>query len=417
MPLLEDYISRIKKAGDWDTAKQRFAQYNRAGGAVNPGLVNRRAAELGWLNEPQPGPANVAQNGQSFPPPMALGGPKPEDQPMGILSRPKIDPQEELMGILGNQGSQAGWNALTQLGAGIAAGANQGWGPGIGLGLSNASEAMQGGQNQRLKALQMMAENSRAGTTDGIREYQFALGQGFKGNLQDFLQQKRATNSFEQYSKAGAVFQGDDGQYYTLRLAGDGTQKLEPVGKGMKPARGFVAVGDDVLDKGAGTLTGTDLGPAIAGEAAAKTRGEAQGAAQIDIPRIEANAERALKTIQQIRAHPGKQYGVGITAASGYLPQTSMRGFKNLVDQAKGQTFLEAFNSLRGGGQITEAEGQKATQALARLDTAQSQEDFDAALKDLESVVVTGLNVARRKAAGGSAPAASDALKSKYGLE
>jgi hypothetical protein len=334
---------------------------------------------------------------------------------MGILSKPKPDPQEELMGILGNMGQNSGWQALTQMGAGLAGNAQNGWGAGIGAGLSGAGNALQQGQQGRVQGLGLLAQMQQSGTTDDIREYQFALKQGFKGNLTDFMQSKQRTNPYDQYAKAGAIFQGKDGGYYTLRLAGDGTQKLEPVGEGMTPARGTYNVGDEIVDKGSG-MPVRNVGPAIAGEAAAKQRGEAQGTAQADIPRIEANAERALKTIQQIRSHPGKQYGVGLTAASGYLPQTSMRGFKNLVDQAKGQTFLEAFNSLRGGGQITEAEGAKATQALARLDTAQSQEDFDAALKDLEDVVVTGLHVARRKA-GGSAPAASDALKSKYGLE
>jgi hypothetical protein len=137
----------------------------------------------------------------------------------------------------------------------------------------------------------------------------------------------------------------------------------------------------------------------IAGAAAAKEQGEAQGKAGADIPRVTANAERALQTIQQIRSHPGKQYGLGVTAMSGAIPGTEARGFANLVDQAKGQTFLEAFTSLRGGGQITEAEGQKATQALARLDRYQSAADFDAALKDLEDVVNNGLRVARQRAA------------------
>jgi hypothetical protein len=138
----------------------------------------------------------------------------------------------------------------------------------------------------------------------------------------------------------------------------------------------------------------------ISGAARDRELGEAEGKAGADIPRITANAERALQTVQQIKAHPGKQYGLGWTAASSAIPGTDARGFANLVDQAKGQTFLEAFNSLRGGGQITEAEGQKATQALARLDRYQSEADFNQALKDLEDVITKGLEVARQKASG-----------------
>lgn len=137
---------------------------------------------------------------------------------------------------------------------------------------------------------------------------------------------------------------------------------------------------------------------------AAEERGEARGKAQADLSRVSDNAGLALKTIESIRAHPGKSAGLGWTAASGYIPGTDARGFANLVDQAKGQTFLEAFNSLRGGGQITEAEGAKATQALARLDRYQSPQDFDAALRDLEEVIKTGLARAQSKAASPTAP-------------
>lgn len=123
-----------------------------------------------------------------------------------------------------------------------------------------------------------------------------------------------------------------------------------------------------------------------------KTKAEARAKAEIDLPRIVDNASLALKTIEQIKAHPGRATGtgaIGLVAPS--IPGTQARGFANLVDQAKGKVFLEAFNSLRGGGQITEAEGAKATQALARLDRAQSQGDFDSALADLGEVVNLGL--------------------------
>lgn len=131
-----------------------------------------------------------------------------------------------------------------------------------------------------------------------------------------------------------------------------------------------------------------------------KTIGEQEGKAVMDLPRQVDNATLALKTIDQIRNHPGKAYGVGVTGVLPGIPGTSQRGFVNLVEQAKGKTFLEAFNSLRGGGQITEAEGSKATQALARLDRAQTQEDFDAALSDLAEVINLGLSRAQKAASG-----------------
>ena len=136
----------------------------------------------------------------------------------------------------------------------------------------------------------------------------------------------------------------------------------------------------------------------VAGKESQEEVGKAQGKAVADLPRITDNATRALQTVEQIRAHPGKSYAVGVAGVVPGIPGTQQRGFINLVEQAKGQTFLEAFNSLRGGGAITEAEGAKATQALARLDRAQSPADFDAALADLESVVQMGMARARRAA-------------------
>jgi len=152
----------------------------------------------------------------------------------------------------------------------------------------------------------------------------------------------------------------------------------------------------------------------IAGKESQEEIGKAQGKAVADLSRITDNANRALQTIEQIRNHPGRNQATGaITGQLPGIPGTSGRGFVNLVEQAKGQTFLEAFNSLRGGGQITEAEGAKATQALARLDRAQTKADFDTALKDLEDVVKSGLARAQRSAQPtppvGAVPAAQSA--------
>jgi lysozyme len=53
------------RAGDLDTAKNLFLQYNKAGGQVNPGLVSRRQQEAAWLGgglppAPQTAPASPA---------------------------------------------------------------------------------------------------------------------------------------------------------------------------------------------------------------------------------------------------------------------------------------------------------------------------------------------------------------------
>ena len=61
------------------------------------------------------------------------------------------------------------------------------------------------------------------------------------------------------------------------------------------------------------------------------------------------------------------------------------------IDQIKGGAFLQAFESLKGGGQITELEGQKAEQAQSRLNTAQSEEDFREALQEYKFYIDQGV--------------------------
>lgn len=64
---------------------------------------------------------------------------------------------------------------------------------------------------------------------------------------------------------------------------------------------------------------------------------------------------------------------------------------KARIDQIKGGAFLQAFESLKGGGQITELEGQKAEQAQSRLNTAQSEEDFREALQEYKFYIDQGV--------------------------
>jgi hypothetical protein len=69
------------------------------------------------------------------------------------------------------------------------------------------------------------------------------------------------------------------------------------------------------------------------------------------------------------------------------------------MDRIGGQAFLQAFASLKGGGVITDIEGDKATKAIATLSTSQSPEAFLENLKDFKSSVQESLDDARKNAA------------------
>lgn len=73
------------------------------------------------------------------------------------------------------------------------------------------------------------------------------------------------------------------------------------------------------------------------------------------------------------------------------VPGTPQYRVGTKVRQLEGQAFLQAFESLKGGGQITEIEGQKATQAIGRLDSAQSPKDYREALQELRHQLIRAI--------------------------
>jgi hypothetical protein len=84
------------------------------------------------------------------------------------------------------------------------------------------------------------------------------------------------------------------------------------------------------------------------------------------------SADYAVNTIDSIIGAPGFESNFGISSWLPNIPGLAAADSSAMLEQLGGQTFLQAYNDLRGGGQITEAEGQKATQALINLKAAQS---------------------------------------------
>lgn len=108
--------------------------------------------------------------------------------------------------------------------------------------------------------------------------------------------------------------------------------------------------------------------------------------------------QRSLDLLDELRNHPGREYGLGgYGKIYGNIPGTEAYAFQRLVDQAKGKLFLQAYSTLKGGGQISNIEGEKATQALARLDPNLSKDEFDKALNDLALTLRSDMELAQRK--------------------
>lgn len=127
---------------------------------------------------------------------------------------------------------------------------------------------------------------------------------------------------------------------------------------------------------------------------------EQQKAGMADLGQATANAESAMSVIEGLRNHPGLDYLVGPASVVPIIPGTPQADAFAFVEQIQGKAFLEAFATLKGGGQITEVEGAKATAAIARLNRAQSKQAFVQALNELYSIAQKGLERAQKKASG-----------------
>jgi hypothetical protein len=155
---------------------------------------------------------------------------------------------------------------------------------------------------------------------------------------------------------------------------------------------------------------------AVMGLEAAKkmgaTQGEAQATGQKNLPVALDNATNALKYVQELRTHKGLPDVVGLKGYGGlkaYLPfakeddyfdGTQAEDFETRRKQLVGGTFLQAYETLKGGGQITEVEGKKAQDAIARMSTSQSEAEFNQALNDYETIIKLGLARAQGMASG-----------------
>ena len=140
----------------------------------------------------------------------------------------------------------------------------------------------------------------------------------------------------------------------------------------------------------------------------ARVRGEAAANAEVAAPADIAVADRTLGYIDEVRNHPGKGRGTGLSSYGNWIPGTSGKDFQNRVDQLKSGAFLSAIDELRGMGSLSNAEGQTATAAITRMDTSTSEEEFNAALDDYEAIVKLGRDRAakRLKAPEDAAPVA-----------
>lgn len=138
-----------------------------------------------------------------------------------------------------------------------------------------------------------------------------------------------------------------------------------------------------------------------AGAAAGKGAAEAAQA----LPGVAGMAALIDSQIQSLKNDPYLPNMVGPTDSR--LPNISgdAARVQSKIDQLQGGAFLQARQMLKGGGAITDIEGQKAEAAFVRMNQAQNDADFVQALDEFNAAVQQGLRKLQGQA-GGLPPAA-----------
>ena len=170
---------------------------------------------------------------------------------------------------------------------------------------------------------------------------------------------------------------------------------------GLQPIYGRDAQGNLVVMQAGkdGTAVATKLPEGVTPDLSIKTEeaargaavGKASGEALAAIPGATEAVKLMDKQIEDIVTD--KYLPKMIGPMDSYLPNVSADAnrVQSKLDQLGGVAFLQAYQMLRGGGAITEIEGQRATDALARMNTAQNEADFVQALRDFQYAVKSGL--------------------------
>ena len=227
---------------------------------------------------------------------------------------------------------------------------------------------------------------------------------------EQMAQEQRAFQ--QQQAEAARAFQKE------MKSMGGSMASQQPYFQPVQTAQGVFAFNartgrvEPVTGPGGAPIVGAAADPTLQGRIAgaktgAQTEAKMATEARIEAPKAIAQAEEAIKLVDDLLVAPGFKQAVGGSRLVGIqkIPGTAAKDFDIRLDQLKGKQFLQAFESLKGGGAITEVEGKKATDAIARMDAAGSEAEFTKAAREFQSVIRSGME--RAKKAQGGAPSAT----------
>lgn len=220
----------------------------------------------------------------------------------------------------------------------------------------------------------------------------------FAQSQQAQLENLRSTNTIREQGNAASL---------ARRNAEAGVGKFGAPRDGINPQTGQP---DKFIVDQYGNTRWLGTGNVSIANAYGREIGRSSAEAQMRLPQVEQTASTMLATLDKLADPDTLGWAYGWTGRAPSIPNTKQADAISIRNQLQGQAFLQAFETLKGGGQITEAEGAKATAAITRLaDPNITEASAREAIKELREIINKSVMNARIKAemanqAGGAAP-------------
>lgn len=151
------------------------------------------------------------------------------------------------------------------------------------------------------------------------------------------------------------------------------------------------------MEQTAKNISDLNYKPSIAGKTTySEQKAKEDVQAQEKFNKVNADASNLTNLLDTLTTHPGVPDLFGAKGGGAILSYVGKKepiagsnaaGAKALFDQVKGQQFLQAFENLKGGGQISEKEGEAATKALSALNENISEKELIKNIGILKSTI------------------------------
>ena len=247
-------------------------------------------------------------------------------------------------------------------------------------------------------------------TQPGGEPYAQAIESGLDASsvYAQYLSAQRPTKG--QYGLTPHFIKDKDGNVKTVQFSSTGEQLVSDLPEGFTLAKGVEKIDAgthfEIIDKITNEVVAT-VDKNVGEVAAEKKLAEMSVEAQQELPATMARANDAVALIDEIinsGAIPnilGDIQGRVLPSTPGARAVIGQDGINLLqkISRLQGSVFLEAFQRLKGGGQITEIEGAKAEASMIDLNNRFVEPSaYIQELRNLKDVIIKGQKLAEQKA-------------------